>query len=95
MLLRAYGSLDGGDELTVVEKGSVNAAIAAFTEKTLSGEAIGGGFKISIGEVGNLKGFPFVVPDVGVACSYCGLCIAREVAHMLGDEESAESVLCV
>ena len=92
MLLRACGSLDGGDELTVVENGSVNAAMTAFTEKTLGGEAVGGRFKISIGEVGNLKGFPFVVPVVGIACCYRRLCIAGEVAHMRGEAENVECV---
>ena len=35
----------------------VNVAMTAFTEKTLDGEAVGSRFKISMEEVGNLKGF--------------------------------------
>ena len=55
---------------------------------------VGGRFKINIGEVDNLKGFPFMVLVVRVACCYCRLYIVGMVAHMRGEEKSVESV-CV
>ena len=93
-LLRACGSLDDGDEFAVVENGSVNTAMTAFTEKTLGGEVVGNRFEISVEEVSNLLGFPFVVLVVGIACCYRGPCIAGMVAHTRREEESVERV-CV
>lgn len=83
-------SLNGGDELAVVEEGSEDAAMTSFTEKVVGREAMGGRLELRVGEVsyliGTLGGFGsmvllLVAVPVG---SYSRICIAREIiAHEL------------
>lgn len=69
-----FGSFDGGDELSGVEDGLVDAAVAAFAQETVGGEAISGGNKLGIAKMADFKRLiPFAI-EIAAASGYGRVC---------------------